>query len=77
MTTRLSDADLGEMLAYSMQWTILGSDGAALARAPNLQSAMVRAFELECANTVVQNLKSSDGIEIDTDQRYRLTDKLL
>jgi len=52
MTTRLSDAELGEMLAYSMQWTILGADGAALARAPNLQSAMVRAFELECANTV-------------------------
>jgi hypothetical protein len=74
MTTRLSDAELEGMLAYSMQWTILGRGGSALARAPNLQSAIVRAFELECSNTVVQDLKSSDGIEIDTDQRYRLTE---
>jgi hypothetical protein len=74
MTTHLSDADFEAMLASSMQWTILGTGGSALARAPNLQSAIVRAFELECANTVVQNLKSSDGIEIDTDQRYRLTE---
>ena len=76
MTTRLSDAELHSMAAYSMQWTILGTSGSALARAPNLQSAMVRAFELECANTEVQKLKSSDGIEIDTDQRYRLTEAL-
>jgi hypothetical protein len=74
MTTRLSDAELGEMLADSMQWTVLGTAGAALARTPNLQSAIIRAFEFECANAVVQSLKSSDGIEIDTDQRYRITE---
>jgi len=74
MTTRLSDAELGEMLADPMQWTILGAAGAALARTPNLRTAIIRAFEFECANTAVQNLKSSDAIEIDTDQRYRLTE---
>ncbi len=72
MTTRLPDAELEGMLTDSMQWTIVGSDGSVRARTPNLKSAIVRAFELECSNTVVQNLKSSDGIEIDAEQRYRL-----
>jgi hypothetical protein len=68
MSKNLSDDELPSLLSRSIQ----GANGAALATARNLQSAIVHAYELERANNVVQSLESADGIEIATDQRYRL-----
>jgi hypothetical protein len=72
MTQHLSDEVLADRFATPFQWTIQGAGSALLATAPNLQSAIVHAYELESANNVVHALRSAEGIEIDTDQRYRL-----
>jgi hypothetical protein len=75
MMQHITDEALTDALALPLQWTIQGRSGAAIATAPNLQSAIVLAYELESAANVVHALRSAEGTEIDTDQRYRLMKK--
>ena len=69
-----TDEQLLEILADSATWLIRGGPGGALGIAPNLQSAIVRAFEFSRANEVVQAIVKmpNDSIVIDADQVYRL-----